>query len=437
MSLPLRVAVWPLAALLAIALALLGPATGLAAQDEGEVAYEVKAGDTLYDLARRYFRNEQAALRVQRLNRVADPRRLPVRTTLRIPRELLRFTPVELRVAGFSGPVDLGGRSPAVGAVLGEGQVVTTGRGGFVSFRATDGGEISLPSNTMARLIRARRYVLGNLLDVDFAVLGGRGEAKAPKLKSGERYRLRTPTTVTAVRGTEFRVAFDESAGKSVAEVVEGEVAVAAGGQERPTGAGFGVASSAAGVGAAEALLPAPDLVDPGAVQTGETLAFAIEPVASAVAYRTQVARDAGFLEVVAEQVGPETTVVLPGMPNGRYAVRSRAISANDIEGFSEATSFRRKRLGVAAEAGQSPLEDGFLFKWLSEGDGPTFFAFQMWREGQPGRLVVDETGMTETGLVLTGLDPAIYVWRVAAVQAVEEGLLKVWGPEQKLTVAE
>lgn len=412
-------------------------ASPVSAQDDGHVTYEVKAGDTLYDFGRQYLRSDSAVLRLQRLNRVADPRRLPIRQVLRIPREMLRYTPVELRVAGFSGQVDVAGNAPSVGAVLGEGQIVTTGRGGFVSFRATNGGEVSLPSNTRARLLRARRYVLGDMLDVDFAVLGGRGEAKAPKLKTGERFRLRTPTTVTAVRGTEFRVAYEDVTARSVAEVVEGEVAVAAGADERPTAAGFGVASTAAGVGQAEALLPAPDLVDPGAVQTGETLAFAIEPIPSAKAYRTQVARDAGFLEVVAEQIGPETMVVLPGLPDGRYAVRSRAVSTSDLEGFSEAVSFRRKRLGISAEAGQSPLADGFLFKWLSEGEGSTFFAFQLWREGQQGSLLVDETGMTETGLVLTGLEPATYVWRVAAMQAVEEGLLKVWGTEQKLTVSE
>ena len=426
-----------LAAVLALLIGTSVAIVPLRAEDDGFVTYEVKQGDTLFGLSRQYLTSEAAAVQVQRLNRIANPRRLPVRQELKIPRDLLRFAPVQLRVAGFSGRVDVAGNVPTVGTILAEGQTVTTGRGGFVSFSASNGGEIALPSNTRARLVRARRYVLGNLLDVDFAVLGGRGEAKAPKLKSGERFRLSTPTTVTAVRGTEFRVAFDETAERSLAEVVEGEVAVAAGGEEQPTAAGFGVASTATGVGRTEALLPAPDMVDPGAVQTGETLVFTIEPDAAAKGFRTQVARDAGFLDVVAEQVGPETQVIVPDLPNARYFVRSRAISASDLEGFSETTSFRRKRLGVAAEAGQSPLADGFLFKWLAEGEGQTLFAFQLWREGEDARLLIDETGMSETGLVLTGLAPGTYVWRVAAMQAVEEGLLKVWGPDQKITVAE
>lgn len=428
------------AALVTIACAFL-LSTPLRAQDDGVVAYEVKQGDTLYGLARQYLVNDAAALKLQKFNKIANARRLPVGKQLRIPRGLLRYSPVQLRVAGFSGQVDVAGRPPALGIVLGEGQTVTTGRGGFISFQATNGGEIALPSNTKARLLYARRYVLGNLLDVDFAVLGGRGEAKAPKLRSGERFRLRTPTTITAVRGTEYRVAYDETSERSLAEVVEGTVAVAAGDNETPTPAGFGVASTAQGVGQLEALLPPPVMVDPGAVQTGEMLKFAIKPDSKAKGFRTQVARDASFLEVVGEQITSDGSVTFPPLDNGRYFVRARAISASDLEGISEAFAFRRKRLGVAAEVNPSPLADGFLFKWLAEtaeGDeGETFYAFQMWREGQDGSPLVDETGMRATGLVLTDLEPGVYVWRVGAIQAVEEGLLKVWGPDQKLTVSE
>lgn len=427
-----------LLAMLAGAMVLSAP---LSAQDDGFVTYEVRQGDTLYGLSRQYMQREADALRVQRINRIANPRRMPVNTRLRIPREVLRYTNVELRVVGFSGPVNISGRAPTVGTVLGEGQVVTTGRAGFVSFRATNGGEVSLPSNTKAQLLRARRYVLGNLLDIDFSILGGRGEAKAPKLRSGERFRMRTPTSVTAVRGTEFRVAYEEGAGRTLTEVVEGTVAVAAGADETPTPARFGVASTASGVGTIEALLPPPAMIDPGAVQTGEVLEFVIKPQDSAKGYRTEVARDAGFLEVLGEEVTADGSVTLPPLENGRYFVRSRAISQSDLEGLSEAYSFRRKRLGVTAQVAQSPLADGYLFKWLAEtaaGDeGETFFAFRMWREGEDASPLVDETGMRDTGLVLTDLEPGVYHWQVAAIQAVEEGMLKIWGPEQKLTVSE
>ncbi|WP_284126434.1 FecR domain-containing protein [Parerythrobacter aestuarii] len=423
--------------LLAACCACLFGAAPAHAQDDDFITYQVKKGDTLYGLGQEYLRGDAAAEQVRRINRVANPRLLPVARELKIPRDLLRFEDVQLRVAGFSGPVEVNGEAPALNRVLGEGQTVATGRAGFVSFRATNGAQVSLPSNTRARLMRARRYLLGDILDVDFAILSGRGEAVSPKLKAQGRMRMRTPTAVTSVRGTEFRVAHDEAAERSLTEVVEGEVAVAVGSESTPTGAGFGVASTASGVGTLEALLPAPAIEDPGAVQTGEMLVFNVAPLDRASAYRTQIARDAGFLEMVGEQVVANGPTEFASIDNGRYFVRARAISASGLEGLSETFSFRRKRLDVSAAVEESPLADGFLFKWLPEGEGETFFAFQMWRDGAPGRMLVDETGMQETGLILTDLEPGTYQWRVAAMQAVEEGLLKVWGPTQKLVVSE
>ena len=422
-------------ALVAASLMVAGPAS---AQDDGPISYTVKKGDTLYGLQEKYLVGANAARSVQRLNGITNPRYLPVAKVLKIPRELLRYETVDLKVAGFSGPVEIASRRPAVGASLGVGDLVTTGRGGFVSFRASNGAQVSLPSNTSARLLRARKYVLDGILDVDFSVLKGRGEAVSPKLGPQGRMRMRTPNSVTAVRGTEFRVAYVEEGERSLTEVVTGAVGVAAGGQEKATAAGFGVASGASGVGENEALLPAPDIAKPGAVQTGKTLIFDVTPAEAAQGYRAQIATDAGFLEVVSEQIVAEGPAEFDNLENGRYFVRARAISDSGLEGFStDPETFRRKRLDVAAAVEESPLADGFLFKWLPEGEGETVFAFQMWREGEADRLLVDETGMRETGLILTDLENGNYVWRVAAIQAVEEGLLKVWGPEQKLSVSE
>lgn len=425
------------AALVAVALFALPLSGPLRAEDEGYVTYEVRRGDTLYGLARAYLLGSDAAARVQRLNRIADPRRIPIRHRLRIPRALLRFEPVALRVAGFNGPVEIDGQAPALGVMLAEGQTVATGRSGFVSFRSARGAQISLPSNTTAQLARARRYLLGDLLDIDFTVLGGRGEAKSPTLKEQERFRLRTPRAVTAVRGTEFRIAYDETGELSLTEVVEGAVKVAAGSAERIAPAGFGVAAQGNKVGEAETLLPAPRLIEPGAVQTGEQLVFAIAPADGATGFHTQIARDAGFLEVLDERTTPDGQVVFPALANGRYFVRARAISPSRLQGLSETHSFRRKRLGITAEAERTPLADGYRFTWLATGEDEILYAFRMWREGSEAKPVVDETGLQASGLVLTGLEPGVYYWRVAALQAVEEGLLKVWSPDQKLIVSQ
>jgi hypothetical protein len=415
------------------------PVVPAAASAPDTISYTVIPNDTLYGIARRYLVNDESALRVQRFNAVRNPRRLSIDRTLLIPRELLRHQPVELRVAAFSGPVAIGGNAPIIGSILSEGAIVETGRNGFISFAGGFGGRISLPSNTTARLIKARRYVLGDTLDVDFAVSRGRANATSPALEGQDRLRMRTPVAVTAVRGTQFRVAYDPETGdSSLTEVTEGEVQVAAGGQERAAPAGFGVSSSASGVSEPEELLPSPEFRDPGAVQTSETLNFAIEPVAGAAGYRVQLARDAGFLDVVTEQMISTEAASIPSIENGRYFVRARSISQSGLEGSSESYSFLRKRVGVAAAAGSSPDYDGFNFSWIPEGGENASFAFQMWLEADPSTLLVDEIGLDTRQVILTDLAPGKYVWRVAASETdPQEGLIKVWGPAQTLIVSQ
>lgn len=409
------------------------------ANETDDVVYIVAPGDTLYGIAERYLVNTGSAREIQQINKVRYPRRLTIDRALLIPRQLLRHNPAELRVAAFSGPVQIAGNAPTVGAALREGQVIETGPNGFISFSSQFGGRISLPSNTSARLIMARRYILGNTLDVDFAITRGRANATSPVLGGQDRLRMRTPLAVTAVRGTEFRVAYDAQAGEvSLTEVTEGEVRVAAAGQERDAPAGFGVSSTPAGVSEPEPLLPAPEVLNPGAVQTGATLEFALEPVGGAVGYRFQLARDAGFLDVISEQVENDEFAELPGIDNGRFFVRAQGIAVSGLEGDSESYSFVRKRLSVSASAAAAQDYDGFNFAWAPEGSERATFAFQLWLEAEPQSLLVDEMGLTVTQVTLTDLPAGKYVWRVAAVEAgVDQSLLKVWAAPQTLIVAE
>lgn len=417
----------------------LAPSQALAAPegDDPPLRYTVQKGDTLFALAESYFRSPAGIETVRRLNRVADARRLPVGKSLVIPRDVLRYTSVDVSIVAFSGPVRIADQTARIGRVVKEREAISTGANGFVSLSTKFGGRFSIPSNSRARLVSARRYLLGETLDIDLAIERGRGTTSSPRLKGSDRIRVRTPVAVTAVRGTEFRVAYDEDGGRNLTEVVEGTVAVAAGANETTAQAGFGVATDGS-LAAPEKLLPIPQMEEPGRIQTDEVLRFGIEPASDEAGYRFQIAKDAGFLDVVAEEVVAMPEATFAELEDGRYFVRARAISGSGLEGLAEATSFRRKRLGAQGSVGGSDDGEGYLFQWLPEGEGNTFYAFQLWRTDAPGRLMVDETSLSTTGLELAGFAPAVYEWRVAAIQAdADDGLIKVWGPTQKLTISE
>lgn len=423
--------------LLAAALALglcTGPVQAAPAADDTFV-YTVKQSDTLYALSREYLIRPDAWRELQAANRVRMPRQMPIGYRLAIPRKLLKFNPVALRVQTFSGPVSVSGAEMRKGLELAEGSVITTGANGFVVISGADGSRVALPSNTRVRIGQARRYLLLKATDIELQVDRGKAEVQAAKQSPDSRFRVRTPVAVTAVRGTVFRAGYSEEASISASETIEGEVAVAAAKAKLALPAGFGAAANAKGDLAKEALLPAPVLADPAKIQTEVLVALDFKPVDAAQAYRVQVARDAGFLDVIGEVQGIQPRAAFDGIRNGTYFVRASGFSAAGLQGLEEAYSFRRQRVGLAADAGQSGLPDGFRFAWQSEGEGTSLFRFQLYAAGDGNLPLVDEPALTRPEMTVTRLNPGAYRWRVGVIQTTPEGSAEVWLPFQKLTV--
>ena len=412
------------------------PQIAQAQSSDGVVTYRMEAGDTLHSIDDDFMSGRNAIAAIARINRISNPHRIPVGTVIRLPRNLLAWRDAGLKIRSFNGPVTIDGVAAQNEMAFEEGAVIRTGANGFVTLRSDDGAIVSLPSNSHARLERSRIYSLRNLRDVEFRILGGRGSVEAPTLRSEERFRTSTPVAVTAVRGTEYRVAYDEASGLSLSEVIEGTVSVEQDAAAQIANEGFGVAATDAGIGDLEELLPPVEIAEPTATQTGEVVSFALSLPEGAIGARTELATDVTFNEIVADDVSDDGVATFEGLADGRYQVRSRPISATGIEGLSEEDSFRRKRLGAEAAVEASPISDGFRFVWQAQGEGATHFAFQLWQQGAGDTPLFDEIALPGSATVITGLEAGTYVWRMAAIQSdQEDGLLKVWGPEQTLTV--
>ncbi|MEP5939246.1 MAG: FecR domain-containing protein [Erythrobacter sp.] len=416
-------------------------ATPALAAPDGDLTYAVASGDTLYDLSKDYMTGATAMQEIRTLNAIANPRRLQIGKQLKLPRRLMKYQPVKLDLQSFSGPVTVERNGRTVPASLGyaieEGVIINTGAKGFAAIAGSDGALVTIPSNSRVQIIDARRYLINDKIDVQIKVLQGRGEVRAPKIEGDARFRMGTPIAVTAVRGTEFRVAHSADTNRSLTEVIEGEVRVSNGEQLVDTSAGFGVASAAAGIGANEKLLASPELVEPGAIQTQETVEFVVQDLANASSYRTQLARDAGFTEVITELVSNDAAATFAEVPDGRFYVRSRAVSQSGLEGLAKAYSFRRKRVGAEAGIETSPFADAFKFAWRSQGSGQSYAGFQLWEASQPDVLIIDEVGLEKSALLAGNLVAGDYRWRVATFQIDEGDVIKVWAPTQELVVAE
>lgn len=434
-------ALWPAVLLLAAGAlpASAQPARAPAARavPEDAVVYTVRAGDNLYALGQRYLALPASYREVQRINRVAHPRRLPPGTLLRIPVRLLRFEPLQARLSAARGTVAVrqGDRQvgAAPGTVLGAGAVIETGADGFASLAMPNGSRVSLPTRSRLRIVQLRRFLLNGALDIDLAAEAGKVETRASPLENAQdSFRIRMPRAVAAVRGTQFRAG--EARQSDALEVLEGAVAFASPAGERAVGAGGGVALRTDGSLTEERLLPAPELVAPGKVQVDPQVRLALAEVPGASEYRVQIAADAGFSDVVAETFTRAPEGVFEGLPNGTYFARLSALAVSGLEGMAQTYAMRRVLTGLAASA--SATDYGMRFTWSGEGDGARTFHFQLLREG--GALpLVDEPGLTDSGLVLRDLPPATYQWRVGVRQVSAEGVTENWSAFEKLIVAQ
>ncbi len=409
-------------------------------QPDDTVPYVTRSGDTLYGLAKFYLTSIKGVTELQQRSKVKIPRNMPTGYRLDIPRHLLRYTPITLRLVSFNGPVSAksGGQvlAPSKGLELGEGAEITTGPGGFGLLSGSDGSRIALPSNTVISVARARKYVLFGAGDVELSVARGRAEIHAAKQVPYGEFRVRTPVATSAVRGTVFRAGFDPAAVISATEVEEGNVAVASPRSEFALPAGFGATANVTGDLAKEALLPAPVLLDLGKVQTDEQANFAVKPSGGARGYHFTVSRDAGFDDVIAEADSSAPAVAFADLKNGTYYLRAAAISTSGLQGLGEAWSFRRQRVGLAADAGQTGIPGGIRINWHAEGEGKSLFRFQMFAEGDATTPLIDEAGLDKPGLTLTGLRRGAYQWRLGVIQTTAEGSAEVWTPLQKFTVS-
>lgn len=415
-----------------------------------EVRYVVRAGDTLIMLADRYMVASDSWIEVQRLNSVANPRRMPIGLVLRIPRRLLRGTPVAASIFAFRGGVTVTGtgtaaaggsaRGASVGMALTEGDRIGTAANAFVTVRLADGSRFSLPSNSRVGIRRLRRILLTGELERAFAVEQGRGEWQVAPTRNKDPFTVTTPIATAAVRGTAFRV---EAAGVDDVSfgVVEGSVAVTApqGGAAPLLAAGTGVAASTAGVGDPVPLLPAPLPVDPMRIQQDEAVSLAVAPLPGAARYRFALSLDAEGERMIATTDSDRPVAAFADIADGHYFARASAIDGQGIEGLATTWPLGRKVNAVTAEAAQSGGIYGrgvYNFRWRTIGEGRPSFRFVLSRDPQGRDRVVDRSGIRIEGTTVTDLPDGVYWWRVWAIRVGDGAVGEAATPPQKLVAS-
>lgn len=421
-----------------------------------EWVYTVRPGDNPWTLTERLLAGIKYWPRIQAHNHIADAEHIPPGTRLRIPVGWLRRTQVTATVAAVQGGaellrtnvsavcslptkygVDVGPCGPSdasssaaralrTGTVLITGDIVRTAEAGNVTVEFKDGSRMLVHAGSELRMADLATYENTDLVDTRVELVRGRTENLVQPLRgTPSRFEITTPSAVTSVRGTDYRV--NAGADATRTEVLGGKVGVAAAAaKEVGVAAGFGaVTGGAAASGAPVPLLPPPSLEGLPAVVERVPIAFNVPTQAEAQAYRLQIAGPAGFQSPLFDGRSGTTLLRAIDLPDGDYRLRVRGIDARELEGRNADRDFTLNARPVppltSAPAPQAGvMAEKPVFEWASV-SGISRYRLQIAQDEQFTAPVVDEAQLTETRYEpASALALGDWYWRVMAIDATE-----------------
>ena len=342
------------AAILSIALSI-ACASASAAMTEPFVTYTVQPRDTLQGLARTLLQKPSQWPQVAKLNGLKNPNLISPGQVIEIPKSLMNFAAqpritMQGKILSVEGDVKLSGQTAQVGAVVPEGAKLQTGANSSTVVELADGSRLQLMPKTLAEVTSQHGYALrdpsSSASTTWFSgairlVEGVLDTLAAKKTQRATPLSITTPTSVIGVRGTQFRVAYEDPAtGTARTEVIEGDVRT-----DNPTqkvganlGGGFGAAIKPRDREIkVVALLPALPLTQlpEQVLRSGTTGAvWTVGTLAGAAGYRAQFATDENFAQIRGDFKSASPAVNVAALDNGSYYARVRGIDPAGIEGF-------------------------------------------------------------------------------------------------------
>ncbi len=307
----------------------------------------MRPGDKLIVFGAELLRQPADWAEVARFNKLRNPNVIRPGQTLAIPIRLMKPGPVSGKVLSVYGDVQVNGSQTEAGAVLNEGAQLKTGANSSAVIELADGSRVTLLPNTLAELATSRGYAARNAgsgvsttwFSGLIRLMQGALDAVAAKLANrATPLQIQTPTSLVGVRGTQFRVAYDDPATQNArTEVLEGLVradnSAQGSGASLPAGKGAVLNPAVKDIKVVD-LLKAPDLSGTPADILKPLALWPMPNLEAASSYRVQIAADESFSKIVRDLVVTNGTADLANLPNGAWFARVRGIDAGGLEGY-------------------------------------------------------------------------------------------------------
>ena len=224
-----------------------------AVAQSNERPYLVRSGDSIWKICQQLTDYPECWKRLAKYNELDETKPLMVNQRLQIPRKWLSNPAISASIIHVAGEaIYLPKSKPFIALV--EGQELLIGDGisvkeGSVTIQFADGAVLVMENDTDIAIDSMSIYQLKNAYDFQISLPVGGVKVSVPKRTPKTQFRVKTPSGVAAVRGTEFRVfsGHDKLVGKNIlikSEVLEGEVEVKSQGLMQKVIEGFAVSAT-------------------------------------------------------------------------------------------------------------------------------------------------------------------------------------------------
>jgi hypothetical protein len=299
-----------------------------------------------------------------------------------------------------------------------------TGDNASASIEFADGSVVNVRQQTDLVFDHLSAYSDTGMVDTRLRLGNGRVDIQArPAAGPGSRFEIRTPSAVSAVRGTQYRTASQDTENATWVEVLEGKVAATGSDKTALVPAAYGTrVLQGEPPLPPRPLLQAPQLhaIPTKIEQIGWPLTW--EPISGAARYHTEISSQADFSLLLWERYSGGPRTPLPDLADGSYYVRVRAIDDLGIEGLD-----REQRIEIDARPQPpvplSPRDDGVTrspapkLSWSDSSEAQSYH-LQLATDPAFTRLQLDRNRLTATSLPTPALPLGKYYWRLASISA-------------------
>jgi hypothetical protein len=398
-------------------------------------AYVISNDDNLWNIASKFLKKIDYYTDLQKLNNIKYPKRMNPGTVIRIPMKWLKHSPANASISFQHGNSQylrnktLSPLTLATKLVLGD--QVRIGEDASATVVFADGSEMVLFKNTIVAFDHLSTYGKTGMVDTRVRVIQGKVETSAQKNKGpGSRLDISTPSAISSVRGTKYRVS-NNANDISTVEVIEGNVAVAG---DEPNNS----INVSAGLGTRIEKGKPPtkpvQLLSPPSIVTPETIFETIPTVTwgtvpGAKEYNVQISRESTLKSVLWQQIDSENSANIPAsLVDGLYYFRVTAIDALGIEGIPAYSQFSLNLFPKAPSLTDTPErftdeESLALLSWSDEtSSNVNSYVVEIAKDEQFNTILLKETTTSASFRIPSSLSFSNYFWRVSSVTANDKG---------------